>query len=49
MEPAPLALEMTTTPEIATKSKTALLEAVEDITYGSVSDLQFRGDCLIKS
>jgi hypothetical protein len=37
MEPSPVAVESTATAsDLALKSKTALLEAVEDVTYGSV-------------
>lgn len=37
MEPGPGAAEATTAPDLAFKSQTALLEAVEDVIYGSVS------------
>jgi hypothetical protein len=39
MEPSPVAVGSTVTAsDLALKSKSALLEAVEDVTYGSVSE-----------
>lgn len=37
MEPSPVSVETNKTQAIAVKSKTALLQAVEDVVYGSVS------------
>jgi len=37
MEPSPVSVETTRAPDLATKGKTAALEAVEDIFYGSVA------------
>lgn len=50
MDPSPVSVETTRAPQLFLKpKKTAVKEAVEDVTYGSVSRLPYRQRFLIAS